>query len=168
MKPAAIADWVRREVGALDPTLPVSLDTMRQRVSQLEARPRFDAALLGLFAALGVLLAAIGIYGVIAFLVTQRTQEIGVRMALGADTADVLRLITGKGLLLIVTGSALGTVAALGLSRLLRGLLFEVAPNDPLTLGAAAGLLIAVALLATLIPARAATRIDPMVALRWE
>ncbi|HJS98074.1 MAG TPA: FtsX-like permease family protein, partial [Terriglobales bacterium] len=168
VKPAAIADWVRREVGALDPTLPVSLDTMRQRVSQLEARPRFDAALLGLFAALGVLLAAIGIYGVIAFLVTQRTQEIGVRMALGADTADVLRLITGKGLLLIVTGSVLGTVAALGLSRLLRGLLFEVGPNDPLTLGAAAALLIAVALLATLIPARAATRIDPMVALRWE
>ncbi len=167
-KPAAVAGWVRREIAALDPTLPVSVDTMRQRVSQMEARPRFDAALLSLFALLGVLLAAIGIYGVIAFLVTQCTQEIGVRMALGASTGDVLRLITGKGLLLIVTGSVLGVSAALGLSRLLRGLLFEVAPNDPVTLGTAAGLLIAVAILATLIPARAATRIDPIVALRWE
>jgi predicted permease len=168
MKSTAMADWVRREIAALDPTLPVSVDTMRQRVSQLEARPRFDAALLSLFAALGLLLATIGIYGVIAFLVTQRTQEIGVRMALGAGTGDVLRLITGKGLLLIVTGSGLGIAAALGLSRLLRGLLFEVAPHDPLTLCAAAGVLVAVAFLATLIPARAATRIDPMVALRYE
>jgi len=141
---------------------------MRQRVSQMEARPRFDAALVGLFAALGLLLAAIGIYGVIAFLVTQRTQEIGVRMALGAGTGDVLRLIAGKGVLLIGSGSVLGVAAALALSRLLRGLLFGVAPNDPVTLCAAAGLLLAVALLATLIPARAATRVDPMVALRWE
>jgi ABC-type antimicrobial peptide transport system permease subunit len=168
MKSAAMAGWVRREIAALDPTLPVSVDTMHQRVSQMEARPRFDAALLGLFAALGLLLAAIGIYGVIAFLVTQRTQEIGVRMALGASTGDVLRLVTGKGMLLIGSGSLLGVAAASALSRLLRGLLFEVAPNDPLTLCAAAGLLVAVALLATLIPARAATRIDPMVALRWE
>ena len=168
MKPAAMAGWVRREIAALDPTLPVSVDTMRQRVSQMEARPRFDAALLSLFAALGVLLAAIGIYGVIAFLVTQRTQEIGVRMALGAGTGDVLLLVTGKGMLLIASGSLLGITAALGLSRLLRGLLFHVAPNDPFTLCTAAGLLILVALLATLIPARAATRVDPMVALRWE
>jgi putative ABC transport system permease protein len=168
MKSAAMADWVRREIAALDPTLPVSVDTMRQRVSQLEARPRFNAALLGLFAALGLLLAAIGIYGVIAYLVTQRTQEIGVRMALGAGTGDVLRLIIGKGLLLIGSGSMLGIAAALALSRLLRGLLFEVASNDPLTLGVAAGTLIGVALLAALVPARAATRIDPMVALRWE
>jgi len=168
MKPVAMASWVRREIAALDPTLPVSVDTMRQRVSQMEARPRFDAALVGLFAALGLLLAAIGIYGVIAFLVTQRTQEIGVRMALGAGTGDVLRLIAGKGVLLIGSGSVLGVAAALALSRLLRGLLFGVAPNDPVTLCAAAGLLLAVALLATLIPARAATRVDPMVALRWE
>ncbi|HKW68621.1 MAG TPA: ABC transporter permease [Terriglobales bacterium] len=168
MKSAAMTDWVRREIAALDPTLPVSVDTMRQRVSQLEARPRFDAALLGLFAALGLLLAAIGIYGVIAYLVTQRTQEIGVRMALGAGTGDVLRLIIGQALLLIGSGSVLGIAAALALSRLLRGLLFEVASNDPLTMGVAAGTLIAVGLLATLIPARAAARIDPMVALRWE
>ncbi|HYL94804.1 MAG TPA: FtsX-like permease family protein, partial [Terriglobales bacterium] len=121
-----------------------------------------------LFAALGLLLAAIGIYGVIAYLVTQRTQEIGVRMALGAGTGDVLRLIIGKGLLLIGSGSMLGIAAALALSRLLRGLLFEVASNDPLTLGVAAGTLIGVALLAALVPARAATRIDPMVASHWE
>ena len=168
MNVPAMADLVRSDVAALDPTLPVTIDTMRQRVSQMEARPRFDAVLLSLFAVLGVVLAAIGIYGVIAFLVTQRTQEIGVRMALGATTGDVLRLITGKGLALVVTGSMVGVAAVLAFSRLLRGLLFEVAPNDPLVLCAATGLLIAVALLATYIPARAATRIDPMVALRYE
>ncbi len=168
MRARAMAELVRSGVAGLDPTLPVSVDTMRQRLSRMEARPRFDAALLSLFAVLGVLLAAIGIYGVIAFLVTQRTQEIGVRMALGATSRDVLRLITGRGLVLVVTGSALGSAAALGLSRLLRGLLFGVAPNDPLTLGIAAGLLMVVALLASYIPARAATHIDPMVALRYE
>ena len=168
MNTPAMADLVRSDIAALDPTLPVTVDTTRQRVSQMEARPRFDAALLSLFAVLGVVLAAIGIYGVIAFLVTQRTQEIGIRMALGATTGDVLRLITGKGLALVVTGSVVGVAAVLALSRLLRGLLFEVAPNDPLTLCAATGVLIAVALLATYIPARAATRIDPMVALRYE
>jgi len=168
MNVPAMAGLVRSDIAALDPTLPVSIDTMRQRVSQMEARPRFDAALLSLFAVLGVVLAAIGIYGVIAFLVTQRTQEIGVRMALGATTGDVLRLITGKGLALVVTGSMVGVAAVLAFSRLLRGLLFEVAPNDPLVLCAATGLLIAVALLATYIPARAATRIDPVVALRYE
>jgi len=168
MNAPAMAGLVRSDIATLDPTLPVTIDTMRQRVSQMEARPRFDAALLSLFAVLGVVLAAIGIYGVIAFLVTQRTQEIGVRMALGATTGDVLRLITGKGLLLIASGTAAGVAAALALSWVLRGLLFEVAANDPLTLCAAAGLLIAVALSATYIPARAATRVDPMVALRYE
>jgi predicted permease len=168
MKPAAMAQWVRAEVAGLDPTLPVQMDTMEQRVSQMEARPRFDAALLGLFAALGVLLAAIGIYGVIAFLVTQRTQEIGVRMALGARRGDVLRLVAGKGLGLVAAGGGAGMAAALALSRLLRGLLFGVGPYDAAALCAAAGLLFAVAVLAICIPARAATRIDPMVALRWE
>ncbi|HSB74636.1 MAG TPA: ABC transporter permease, partial [Terriglobales bacterium] len=168
MKAKAMAELVRSEIAALDPSLPVSIDTMQQRVSQMEARPRFDAALLSLFALLGVLLAAVGIYGVIAFLVAQRTQEIGVRMALGARAGDVLRLMIGRGLLLIGAGSAAGFAVALGLSRLLRGLLFEVRPNDPWTLCGAAGVLIAVALLATYIPARAATRIDPMVALRYE
>jgi predicted permease len=168
MKAAGMAELVRSDIAALDPTVPVNLDTMRQRVGQMEARPRFDAALLSLFAVLGVLLAAIGIYGVIAYLVAQRTQEIGVRMALGASTGDVLRLVTGKGLVLIVSGSVVGVVAALAVSRLLTSLLFGVRPDDPLTLGGAAGLLVAVALLATYVPARAATRIDPMVALRYE
>jgi predicted permease len=168
MNVAAVAALVRSEIAALDPTLPVTVDTMRQRVGQMEARPRFDAALLSLFAGLGVLLAAIGIYGVIAYLVAQRTQEIGVRMALGASTGQVLRLVTGKGLWLIICGTGLGISAAMALSRLLRGLLFEISPTDPVTLLAAAGLLVAVALLAAYVPARAATRIDPMVALRWE
>lgn len=168
MKARAMAELVRGEIAGLDPTLPVSVDTMRQRVGQMEARPRFDAALLSLFAALGVLLAAIGMYGVIAFLVTQRTQEIGVRMALGASTGDVLRLVAAKGLALIAAGGVLGSVVAFALSHFLRGLLFGVAPGDPLAICAAAFLLLTVALLATYIPARSATRIDPMVALRYE
>ncbi|HEU5337112.1 MAG TPA: ABC transporter permease [Terriglobales bacterium] len=168
MKAQPMANLVRSEIAGLDPTLPISVDTMRQRVSGMEARPRFDAALLSLFAALGVLLAAIGIYGVIAFLVTQRTQEIGVRMALGASTGDVLRLVAGKGLALVLVGGSIGFAAALALSHLLRGLLFGVAPDDLTAVCAAAGLLFVVAALAIFIPARSATRIDPMVALRFE
>lgn len=168
MKAQPMANLVRSEIAGLDPTLPVSVDTMRQRVSGMEARPRFEAALLSLFATLGVLLAAIGIYGVIAYLVTQRTQEIGVRMALGASPRHVLRLVAGKGLALILAGSVIGFAGTLALSHLLRGLLFGVAPDDVTAVCAAAGLLFVVAALAVFIPARSATRIDPMVALRYE
>jgi ABC-type antimicrobial peptide transport system permease subunit len=123
---------------------------------------------VGFFAAIGLVLAVIGLYGVIAFLVAQRTQEIGVRMALGAGRGDILRLVMGKSLRLIVCGTVAGLVAALGVSRVLASLLFSVGPRDPVTYVLVTFLLIVVALLATLIPARSASRVDPMVALRCE
>ncbi len=166
--PEALARWVRSEVAGLDPTLPVTVETMRQRVGTFSVRPRFNAALLGLFALMGVLLAAIGVYGVISFLVTQRTTEIGVRMALGATRGDVLRLFAGRGLKLISAGVALGLVGALAAFRVLASLLFGVQPDDPATFAAAIVGLAGVALLATYIPARAATKVDPIVALRHE
>jgi ABC-type antimicrobial peptide transport system permease subunit len=114
------------------------------------------------------LLAVIGLYGVIAFLVAQRTQEIGVRMALGAGRADILRLVLGKSLRLIVTGAVVGLVAALAVSRVLASLLFGVGTHDPVTFVLVTATLMVVAVLATLIPARSASRVDPMVALRCE
>jgi len=124
--------------------------------------------LLGLFALVGVLLAAIGIYGVISFMVTQRTQEIGVRMALGATRADVLKLITGCGARLVAIGAGTGLLASLLIARLLASLLFGIGPADPLTFIAVVLFLAAVALVATWIPARSAARVDPLVALRYE
>jgi ABC-type antimicrobial peptide transport system permease subunit len=110
----------------------------------------------------------VGLYGVITFLVTQRTQEIGVRMALGADRGDILRLVIGRSLRLIVAGTAVGLVAALSVTRVMSSLLYSVGPHDPVTFGLVTVLLILVALVATLIPARSATRVDPIVALRCE
>jgi ABC-type antimicrobial peptide transport system permease subunit len=124
--------------------------------------------LVGFFAAIGLVLAVIGLYGVIAFLVAQRTQEIGVRMALGAGRGDILRLVMGKSLRLIVGGVVVGLVASLAVSRVLASLLFSVGPHDPVTYVLVTLLLIVVALLATLIPARSASRVDPMVALRCD
>jgi putative ABC transport system permease protein len=164
----AMGHWVRSEVAGLDPTLPVTLETMQQRVGTFSVQPRFDAAVLGLFALMGLLLAAVGIYGVIAFLVTQQTQEIGVRMALGATRGDVLKLFAGRGLRLITIGVALGFVSALALSRVLSSLLFGVQADDPATFAVAILGLAGVGLLASYIPARAATKIDPMTALRCE
>ena len=168
MNPRAAAHWMRAAVSDLDPTLPVNIETMSQRVGKLAQRPRFDAVLLGLFAGMGVLLAAIGIYSVIAFLVGQRTQEIGVRMALGAQPRDILRLVLGKGLKVIVAGTVVGLFFALAVTRLLKSLLFGVTPNDPFTLAGVTLLLAGVALAACYLPARRAMRLDPMVALRYE
>jgi ABC-type antimicrobial peptide transport system permease subunit len=131
-------------------------------------RPRFETALLGFFALCGLLMAVIGLYGVIAFVATQRTHEIGIRMALGATRLDVLRLITSDGVRLIVLGGLIGLGAALGTAQLLKGLLFNVAPRDPLAYVAVALLLALVALGATLIPARRAASVDPIEALRTE
>src|SRR5947208_8177974 len=131
-----MANLVRSEIADVDRTLPVTIETMKQRVGTFAERPRFDAALLGLFALMGVLLAAIGIYGVISFLVTQRTQEIGVRMALGATRSDILRLFAGRGLKLIVIGVILGFFAALAVSRVVASLLYGVGPDDPSTFAA--------------------------------
>jgi predicted permease len=168
LSPKAVAPWVRSQIAQLDATVPVEIETLSQSVSKLADRPRFETALLGFFAFCGLLMAAIGLYGVIAFVATQRTQEIGVRMALGATRADILRLIAGEGVRLIVLGGVLGLSAALAGARLLKSLLFGVGPHDPATYAAVALLLALVALAATLIPARAAMKVEPVVALRYE
>jgi predicted permease len=165
---SVLAPWVRARVSKLDPTAPVELEALSRSVSKLADRPRFEAALLGFFAACGLLMAVIGLYGVISFIAAQRTREIGVRMALGASRIDILRLITGEGLRLIALGAALGLAAALSLSRLLKSLLFHISPNDPATFASVTLLLALIALAATLIPARAAMRADPMESLRAE
>ena len=165
----ALAPAVAREIHAIDKDLPVAAVASMSQIFRREAGPRrFNAALLGALAALALLLAGIGIYGVMAYAVAQRTHEIGVRVALGAQGRDVLRLVVGQGMRLALLGVGVGLVAALALTRLMSSLLYGVAPTDPLTFSAIALLLAAVALLACLVPARRATKVDPMVALRYE
>ena len=164
----SLSPWVRSQIAAIDPTLPVEIETMSRHVSRLADRPRFETTLLGFFAACGLLMAAVGLYGVVAFLATQRTQEIGVRVALGATRLDILRLITGEGARLIIFGGAVGLVASFAASRMLKSLLFHVGTHDPISFVAASLLLASVAFAATLIPARIAMKTDPMTALRTE
>jgi putative ABC transport system permease protein len=168
LSPEATVPWVRSQIAKIDPTVPVTTETLNELISKLADRPRFETALLGFFAFCGLLMAVIGLYGVIAFVATQRTQEIGVRMALGATRLDVLRLIASEGVRLIVPGGVVGLGAALGTAQLLKSLLFNVGPRDPLPYAAVALLLAIVALVATLIPARRAASVDPMQALRTE
>jgi predicted permease len=168
LPPQEMSRWIRSQVAMLDPTLPVDIATLQQRVSKLADGPRFQTTLVGFFAAIGLVLAVIGLYGVIAFLVAQRTQEIGVRMALGAGRGDILRLVMGKSLRLIVCGTVVGLIAALAVSRVLSSLLFGIGSHDPLTFSLVTLLLIVVALLATLVPARRAASVNPVEALRAE
>ena len=126
------------------------------------------ATLLVIFGSLAMILAAVGIYGVMSYSVTQRRREIGVRMALGAESLDVLKLVVGRSLVLTLSGVAIGAGAAFGLTRLARGFLFGVSPTDPLTFIAISVLLTGVALIASFLPARRATKVDPMIALRYE
>ena len=163
-----VAPWVRSQIAALDLTVPVEIETLTKTISTLADRPRFETTLLGFFALTGLLMAVIGLYGVIAFMATQRTQEIGVRMALGATRVNILRLIASEGVRLIVIGGALGLGVALGTSRVLKSLLFQVGTHDPLIFTVVPVLLCLVAFVAILFPALSATRVDPAVALRNE
>jgi predicted permease len=168
LPPDFLKRWVEEQVAALDPTVPVQVQTMQERVSRMADRPRFESMLVGFFAAIGLILAVIGLYGVLAFLVAQREREIGVRMALGASRQEILRLVLGRSLRLIVFGLTAGLALALMASRALSHMLFHVGPWDPLSYLATIALLIAVGLLATWLPARSACHVDPAVALRAE
>jgi predicted permease len=167
--PRAIVADVRRAVAEIDSREVVyNVQTMGEVVSNSFAARRLSMILLGVFAALALVLACIGIYGVISNLVGQRTHEIGVRMALGAQRSDVLRLVIGQGARMALIGVAIGVSAALGLTRLMANQLFGVSPRDPLTFAGVAMLLIIVAVAACYVPARRAMRVDPMIALRYE
>jgi len=167
--PSALSGTLREQIRAIDSALPVAeVRPMAEVIGSSIAQPRFRTTLLSLFGAAALLLAAIGIYGVLAYTVAQQTREIGIRMALGANPGKVLRLVLGRGLRLAGFGTAIGILAALMLTQLLNSLLFGVSATDPVTFAAVAGLLLGVALLACYVPARRAMRVDPMVALRYE
>ena len=165
----SIVGGVRKILQQLDPEVPVrSARLLQESVARSIAPQRFLTTLLMLFAVLAVLLAVIGIYAVMSFSVSQRIQEIGVRMALGASPADALRHILWEGMLLAAAGIGAGLLMTIALHRVLSNLLFEVSPTDPITIRAVSGLLLIVTLGACLVPARRATRVDPLVALRYE
>ncbi|HKV37080.1 MAG TPA: ABC transporter permease [Pyrinomonadaceae bacterium] len=167
--PMSLVGAVRNEVRAMDPDQPIAaVRPMTEWVDSSVAAPRYRTTLFVLFAALAMILAATGIYGVMSYSVAQRTHEIGVRMALGARRAHVLRLVVGQGMLLTLIGVVIGLAAAFGLTRVMASLLFGVTARDPITFGAVAVLLITVAFIACVVPARRATKVDPLVALRYE
>jgi ABC-type antimicrobial peptide transport system permease subunit len=167
--PERLVSAVRNEIRAIDPALPLSqVRTMDEVLAGARARPRFLATLLSLFAGVALVLAAVGLYGVIAYSVTRRTTEFGIRMAMGASREHVLRMVLRQGLILGVIGTVIGGAGAYGLTRLIRGLLFGVSAVDPPTFIVMALALIGVTLLACWVPARRATKVDPMIALRYE
>jgi len=167
--PTALAPTIRGQIRALDPRVTVSqVQTMEQVTDEATAQPRFYVMLLGVFAATALVLAAVGIYGVMSYSVSRRTHEIGIRMALGADQRDVLKLVTAQGLVLALVGAAMGLAVAFPLARLLSSLLYGVRPSDPLTFAGVLALLTGVAWLACYIPAHRAAKVNPMVALRYE
>jgi ABC-type antimicrobial peptide transport system permease subunit len=166
---AAMAEEVREQVQSVDPTLPVSgAQTLNETVSASLAERRFSMEVVALFALTALLLAGLGIYGVISYLVSERTHEIGIRIALGAESGSILQMVLRQGLGLATAGAAVGLICALIVSHLMAGLLYGVRPTDPLTFAGGALLLIGVAVLACYIPARRAVRVDPLMALRHE
>lgn len=167
--PVALAGVIEKQIWAIDKDSPIQdVITLDQNISDSVAKPRFITSLLSVFAILGLLLAMVGIYGVISYAVVQRTHEIGVRIAIGAGPSEIARLFVGEGLIVAVVGIAIGFAGALGLTRFLRSMLFEVRLADPMTFVCVALVFIAVSLTASYIPARRAMRVDPMVALRHE
>ncbi len=167
--PLSYVGAVRAEVKAVDRAQAISgFMTLDDFLSKVMGQRRFDALLLGLFASLAVILAAVGIYGLLSYSVSQRTRELGIRMAIGAPCGQLLRLVLGQGMAMVMVGLGFGLVAGALASRLLGSFLFGVTGTDPVTLSATAALLVAVSLLACYLPARRATRVDPVVALRLE
>jgi putative ABC transport system permease protein len=163
-----IVPWIRAQISEAAPSLPVEITTLETRVNRLADQPRFQSVLVGFFALSGLAMAVVGLYGVLAFLVAQRRQEIGVRMALGATRRNVLRLVVGRSLRLIVCGVLAGLIASLAASRMLAHLLFSIGPYDPVSYLLTTILLVCVGLLAAAIPARSAAKVDPAVALRHQ
>jgi predicted permease len=167
--PASLASAASRTIWSVDKDLPVfGVTTMNDVLASSVAQRRFSMSLLGGFAVLALLMAAIGLYGVLSYSVSQRMHEMGLRMALGANARDLMRLVVGQGIRVAMAGVAAGLLASFAATRLLSGMLFGVSPLDPFTFATVAGVLVAAALLASFVPARRATRVDPMVALRYE
>jgi putative ABC transport system permease protein len=168
-KPETLVAAIRQEIQALDREQPIAnSSTMEQLLDRSLARRRFSLLLLGIFAATALILTGVGIYGVISYAVAQNTREIGIRMALGAQASDVLKLILGQGLALTVAGVVIGLAGAFGLTRLMASLLYDITPTDLPTFAGVATLLVLVATLACYVPARRAMKVDPMRALRHE
>jgi putative ABC transport system permease protein len=169
VEPLSLSEPVRQAVWKIDSDQPMwKMRTVEFLVNRSVADRKFLLALMGIFATLALVLTIIGLYGVISYLVNQRTQEIGIRMALGAQMRDILSMVLKQGMVLVITGVALGLAGAWLLTRLMARLLYQVSATDPLTFAAIAIMLIAVALLACYFPARRASRVDPLVALRYE
>jgi putative ABC transport system permease protein len=166
--PAALVTSMRQVVRSLDSQLPVNFKTLDQVFASSLDQRRFSLVVFGVFGAVALLLAAMGIYGVTSYAVAQRTQEIGIRMALGARMGDVLKLVLKSGMSLVLMGAALGVAGAFATTRVMSSLLFGVAPTDLATFTAVVVVLVVVAFVACYIPARRATKVDPLVALRYE
>ncbi|HYY58646.1 MAG TPA: ABC transporter permease, partial [Pyrinomonadaceae bacterium] len=166
--PGGVTQAVQKAIWSLNPDQPIKTKTMEQLLKDSAAQPRLYTLLLSIFAALALALSTVGVYGVMSYAVTQRTHEIGVRIALGAQPLDVLRMVVGQGMTLALIGVGTGLIAAFAMTRVMASLLYGVTATDPLTYSAVVLLLTGIALLACLIPARRATRVDPMIALRYE
>ena len=166
--PAVLSPWIRTQVAALDPTLPVQIETLRQRVEKLAGQPRFEMLLVGYFAFIGLVLAVVGLYGVMSFLTVERKPEVGIRMALGASPRHIAGMVLGGAMRMVIPGTVIGIALSLALSRLIASLLYQVGPRDPAMLLGASAVLIAAALVAAAIPAFSAARVDPARTLRTQ